>query len=206
MYKQICLAVLTTAIVLATGCNNSNDDPLDPDIRKQAFENVGASQVITGTTPNLTAQSDVDEPINATSLALIDTLVGRLKSGADIADLMSSPFSFSYLSYSECAAVTSGRVDGLLPQYADNAITIALEIDWQNPDCEEPPSRLFDLSFEIKNTVAEWKNITAAAEDHNFDVFYISEPGSIESFMVEISKDAEVYKISHIEYRHYYVD
>lgn len=196
MNKDILMISLCIFGLSSSGCNYQ-DEQLAPTPQSEATHHVSK---------DMPAESDFDEAVNVSKMNLVDTFLERLRSENDISDLLTSEIYFHYESYSDCAAVTSGHIERLSADKIDRNFFIPVRVDWQNPDCETPQEREFELTFNVKDIVADWIEMRAVADDDNFESFYIAEPGSSESLMIHIMNSGDGYKISKLEYRHYFMD
>ncbi|MFK7842761.1 MAG: hypothetical protein AB8B54_10895 [Sphingorhabdus sp.] len=145
--------------------------------------------------------SDFDEPVNQQRLAFIELFVQQLRDGAPVADLLMPQISFAYLVKHNCAAATTGYVDRLPASDIDTGFPFEATYTWGNPDCKVPPELASIEAFNLKATMSQWSRIEVAVEDHNFDVFVLTDKARNDYLLITIEPYYNSYAVSKIEYR-----
>ena len=151
--------------------------------------------------PSVPAESDFDEPVNQQSLAFIKLFMQQLRDGAPVADLLMPKISFAYMSKHNCAAATTGYVDRLPASDVDTGFPFEATYTWENPDCTVPPELDSIEAFNLKATISQWSQIEVAVEDHNFDVFVLTDKVRNDYLLITIEPYYNSYAVSKIEYR-----
>lgn len=147
------------------------------------------------------ASSDFDEPVNQQRLAFIKLFMQQLRDGAPVADLLMPKISFAYMAKHNCAAATTGYVDRLPASDVDTGFPFEATYTWENPDCTVPPERDSIETFNLKATMSQWSQIEVAVEDHNFDVFVLTDKARNDYLLITIEPYYNSYAVSKIEYR-----
>ncbi len=144
---------------------------------------------------------DFDEPVNQRRLAFIELFVKRLRDGAPVADLLKPQISYVYTVKHDCGAATTGYVDLLPAADVDNGFPFEATYTWENPDCTVPTELDSVEAFNLTETMSDWNRIEAAADDHNFDVFFLSDRARNDYLLISIEPYGKGYAVSKIEYR-----
>lgn len=147
------------------------------------------------------SSGDFDEPINQQRLSFVELFAQRLRDGAPVADLLKPQISFVYLAESECAAVTTAHVDQLPAAEVDAGFSFWATYTWENPDCAVPPEIESLEDFTLNATMSHWSRIEAAAEDHNFEIFYFKDEKREDYLVIRIEPHGGTFAVSQIEYR-----
>jgi len=71
----------------------------------------------------------------------------------------------------------------------------------KNPECIVPPELDSIEAFNLKEIISHWNRIDAAPDDHNFDVFFLSDSARNEYLLISIEPYGKGYAVSKIEYR-----
>lgn len=185
LYQVVVMSALMLSGLAIQGCQGNTASPL------------GQTQMVA----NTIAETDFDEPVNQPALELIEDFVRRVEKGQPIADLLTPSIIFTFNVVEPCAAVISIRLNNVDAQAMDDGFGFDAHYEWQNPDCTPPGSIPVWIDFTLSNRVAAWTKITAAADDHNFEAFYIAPESSTESLFVHLSPTDNGPKISQIEFK-----
>ena len=177
--------------------------------RPEMVQDVNAVAIDAAATPHPHAEtspielpsSDFDEPVNQRRLAFIELFVQRLRDGAPVADLLKPQISYVYMAKHDCAATTTGHVDLLPASDVDTGFPFEATYTWENPDCIVPPELDSIEAFNLMETMSHWNRIDAAADDHNFDVFFLSDNARNDDLLISIEPYGQGYVVSKIEYR-----
>ncbi|MEH6790764.1 hypothetical protein [Parasphingorhabdus sp.] len=151
--------------------------------------------------PTELPSSDFDEPVNQRRLAFIKLFVQRLRDGAPVADLLKPQISYVYMVKHPCAAATTGYVELLPASDVDTGFPFETTYTWENPDCTVPPELQWIEAFKLTETMSQWTRIEAAAGDHNFDRFFLSDNARNDYLLISIEPYDQGYAVSKIEYR-----
>ncbi|MEH6759445.1 MAG: hypothetical protein V7676_18380 [Parasphingorhabdus sp.] len=167
------------------------------DVTGMAIDAAATPQLQAEASPIELPSSDFDEPVNQRRLAFIELFVQRLRDGAPVADLLKPQISYVYMVKHHCAAATTGYVELLL----DTGFPFEATYTWENPDCMVPPELDSIEAFNLTETMSHWNRIEAAADDHNFDVFFLSDNARNDYLLISIEPYGQGYAVSKIEYR-----
>lgn len=166
-----------------------------------AIDAAATTQLQAEASPIELPSSDFDEPVNQRRLAFIELFVQRLRDGAPVADLLQPQISYVYMAKHHCAAATTGYVERLPASDVDTGFPFEASYTWENPDCMVRPELDSIEAFNLKETISHWNRIDAAPDDHNFDVFFLSDSGSNDYLLISIEPYRQGYAVSKIEYR-----
>ncbi|WP_339822828.1 hypothetical protein [uncultured Parasphingorhabdus sp.] len=171
------------------------------DLTSVAIDAAATTQEQAEESPIEIASSDFDEPVNQRRLAFIELFVQRLRDGAPVADLLKPQITYVYMVKHDCAAATTGYVELLPASDVDTGFPFEAAYTWENPDCMVPPELDSIEAFNLKETMSHWDRIEAAANDHNFDVFFLSDRARNDYLLISVEPYGKGYAVSKIEYR-----
>ena len=139
--------------------------------------------------------------MNQRRLAFIELFVQHLRDGAPVADLLKPQISYVYMVKHPCAAATTGYVERLPASDVDTGFPFEASYIWESPECKVPPELDSIEAFNLKEIISHWNRIDAAPDDHNFDVFFLSDSARSDYLLISIEPYGKGYAVSTIEYR-----